>query len=184
MLSQYDQGWSGDYSSEIVNAEFFVSDRGQTDPFAEFAAFQQLIQAYAENGKHEETLCRFPARLLLFEQHGLLPAAWRDPSCPEFLAQNQAGAVQSVSLVFASGYFDSPSSYYGHVLLKFNFGDDPDEQRALDASLNYGANATDNPASPFYIAKGLFGGYTASYTRNDHFLHTYLYTNSQLRDTW
>lgn len=183
-LSQYYENWRGDYSSQIVNAEFFVSDEGRTDPLAEFSAFQDLILAYAQSGEHEETICLFPARMILFKQHDRLPLEWRDPSCPDFEEQIRPGSIESVSLVFASGYFDSPSSYYGHVLLKFNYEGSPDTPRALDSSLNYGADITDNPASLFYIANGLFGGYKASYTRNDHFLHTYLYTNVQLRDTW
>ena len=120
----------------------------------------------------------------LFKQHNLLPRDWRDPACPEFERINQPDAIRSVSLVFASGYFDSPSSYYGHILLKFNYDGSSRNQRALDSSLNYGADATDNPSGPLYVIKGLLGGYTASYTRNNHFLHTYLYTNAQLRDTW
>ena len=184
VLSHYNTNGSGRYSSEIVNVDFFVSPQGRTDPFAEFAAFKKLIIAYVTSGAHAETLCRFPARLRLLKRHDLLPPYWRDPDCPDFQQQNRPDSIRSVSLVFASGYFDNPSSYYGHILLKFNYDESVTNQRALDSSLNYGADATDNPSSPFYLVKGLVGGYTASYTRNNYFLHTYLYTNGQIRDTW
>ena len=184
VLSRYERSGNGRYSSEIVNADFFVSAEGRTDPFAEFSAFRNLILAYADRGEHVETLCRFPARLRLLKSHDLLPSRWPDPSCPDFEQQNRADAIRSVSLVFASGYFDNPSSYYGHTLIKFNYDEGLTHRRALDSSLNYGADATDDPLSPLYVFRGLLGGYTASYTRNDYFLHTYLYTNGQLRDTW
>ncbi len=184
VLGAYEETRSGGYSSSIVNADFFVSPDGRADPDAEFVAFERLIRAFANRGEHAEVLCRFPARLSLLRRHGVLPPFWGDPDCPNFEKQNRPAAIRSVSLVFASGYFDNPSSYYGHVLLQFNYVEGVTNQRALDSGLNYGADATDDPASPFYILKGLFGGYTASYTRNNQFLHTYLYTNAQLRDTW
>ena len=177
---------SGDdrFSSEIVNEEFFLSDTGRFDPTAEFDAFLQTVLTHHVNGEQEDVLCRYPARLSLLERHGLLPDAWIDPVCPEYESAIKPGQIRSLSMVFASGYFDNPASYYGHTIIKFNYAGELGDRSVLDSSLNYGADVEDSSSSPLYILRGLSGGYTASYTQNNFFLYSHLYTNSQLRDIW
>lgn len=185
ILNYYHLQTNGSYVSEIANADFFILDHGAVDPDAEFHAFKQAVAGFIRTGEGTEILCRFPARTrLLLESID----AQLDISliCPIYAEQMQPNDVKSVSMVFASGYFDNPASYYGHTLLKLNYPTSTSGSRhaALDTALNYGADANDNPGNPLYILKGLFGGYTASYSQNNYFLHSYLYTSAQLRDTW
>ena len=178
-INYYHHNITGGYTSEITNADYFVSPQGRTNPQAELDAFKNLITAYLKDGSNKETLCKFPARLTLIG----LPESNR-PICQEYIESNQPESIQSISLFFASGYFDNPSSYYGHMLLKFNYPDEVNNQTSLDSSLNYGATATNNEGSLLYILKGLFGGYDATYQRNNHFLFSNNYTNRQIRDIW
>ncbi len=178
-INYYQPGIIGGYTSEITNDDYFVSPQGRTNPQAELDTFKNLITAYLKDGSNKEALCQFPARLTLLKVQEP-----NRPICPEYMESNPPESIQSISLFFASGYFDNPSSYYGHMLLKFNYPDEINNQTSLDSSLNYGATATNNEGSVLYILKGLFGGYDATYQRNNHFIFSNNYTNRQIRDIW
>ena len=183
-LNLYKEEFNKTYESEIVNDDYFISSVGRTNPLAEFSAFKNLILRFLENGSYEKVLCRFPARMTLFEKHYGWFGEKDLPICAEYIQQNKPNLITSVSLIHVSGYFDNPSSYYGHTLLRLNYGVDMPNQTLLDSSISYGANVTDSESSPLYVVNGLFGGYEARYRRNNHFLHTHNYTNNQIRDVW
>lgn len=184
ILNYYKKKIDGKYSSEIINQDYFISLAGRTNPVAEFTAFQNIVKSYVKDGSNKKILCRFPARLTLIANNYEWFTESQRPKCSEYIETNQPQDIKSMSLFFASGYFDNPSSYYGHMLLKFNYGNDITNQSALDSSLNYGADSRDPASSIFYIIKGLFGGYSAAYQRNNHFIHSNNYTNRQIRDIW
>src|SRR3989344_2742899 len=79
--------------------------------------------------------------------------------------------VNSISLVFATGYLGNPASYFGHPLLKLNKG--LVNGKLLDITLNFGAitPAEENPV--VYVLKGLFGGYQASFSQLQFFFSPY-----------
>ena len=181
-INYYRETRRGFFTSEISNAAYFVSEAGQQNPTLEWEAFQELVWRHEQTGEGAQVLCRYPARLTLLSEFS--GRAFRRPDCPEIERQFQPSQVQSVSFVFASGYFNNPGSYYGHTLLKFNLVPGAGQTEGLEAAINYGAATTDSPGNPMYAINGLFGGYTATYTRNDYFLHSYQYTSAQLRDTW
>ena len=170
--------------SQILNDNFFVHPNGRTDPQAEYAAFVKAMDQFIAQGTGQETLCRFPARLSLIIPHLDWFSDADRPNCPDYQATLKPEQVSSISLLFANGYFDNPGSYYGHILLRFDYDDSVQNQSTLDASLNYGANITDSISSPLYLINGLFGGYEGAYKRNNSFIHTHNYTNGELRDVW
>ncbi len=182
-LNYYHKGSDGRFTSEIINDDYFVAPNGSTNPHSELVAFQQAMVRQMEVGGQEDVLCRFPARMTFMQKSDPQFSDFIRPVCETYDSVNRPDKITSVSIVFASGHFDNPSSYYGHQMLKFNYGDDVLDQPTLDASLNYGANNTDNPG-PLYIIRGVFGGYEAQYKRNNEFLNTHSYTNVQVRDVW
>lgn len=191
-LSNFNDQWMNlnhyniDGISDINNDEYFVSDNGRTNPDAELDAFISTVKSYQKNKdeKSKEILCKFPARLTLLISNVTWLSESDRPTCAVYNEKNKPKKIKSISLVFASGYFGNPSSYYGHTLLKYNYDNSVLNQKALDGSLNYGADVTDHEGSFFYILKGLLGGYNATYQRNNDFIHSYRYTNGQLRDLW
>lgn len=172
--------------SDIKNADFFIAKNGNVNPNAEYAALTSLIKKYqsAPHANDLDILCRYPARLRFFSEHADASALLITSQCQDFIASMRPDAVESISLLFASGYFDNPGSYFGHSLLQFNYAEPTQDQEQLDASLNYGADVTDSTSSPLYVLKGLLGGYEASYRQNNHFINNHHYTNRQLRDMW
>lgn len=170
--------------SDIINENYFIAKDGRTNPVAEYEAFTSVLKKYLADGSGVETLCQFPARMTyMVKKSGWFQSKDR-PVCEAYNAEVNPKNIDSISLLFASGYFDNPSSYYGHTLLKFNYNDKVLNQKTLNSSLNYGADSKKEDGTLTYVLKGLFGGYQASYQRNNEFINTHLYTNGQLRDIW
>jgi len=106
-------------------------------------------------------------------------------SCPKFSKFNQQGNIHSISLIFATGYFSNPASFYGHVLLKFNNQFNTLHQiELLDQSINYGAIVPKNENSLIYVLKGLFGGYDAAFSHDVFYRQNHIYIENELRDLW
>ncbi len=180
ILNHYDQNGV----SDIQNDNFFLHTNGQHNPLDEYMSFIDLLKKQKKNDIDNTNICRFPARVTLLKKHFIWAKQISLPICSTFLAEMKPDKIQSASLIFASGYFNNPGSYYGHVLLRFNYTKDTLNQETLNSSLNYGANSTDRDGSIAYILNGVFGGYSASYQRNNNFIHSNRYTNGELRDLW
>ncbi len=183
-LNLYKKKFNRTYESEIVNDDYFISSVGRTNPLAELSTFKNLLRGFLKNGNDKKVLCRFPARMTLFKKYFDWFSEKGRPVCADYIQQNKPDLITSVSLIHVSGYFDNPSSYYGHTLLRLNYAEDMPNQTSLDSSISYGAKVTDSESSPLYVINGLFGNYKDRYRRNNHFLHTHNYTNNQIRDVW
>jgi hypothetical protein len=180
VLNHYDKNGI----SDIQNADYFIAKDGQKNPKAEYDAFIGILREYMADGSHTEILCQFPARVT-FATHTLDWFHKKDrPYCKDYISEVNPEKIESLSLMFASGYFDNPSSYYGHTLLKFNYDGSVLNQRTLNSSLNYGADSGNEDGTLMYVLNGLFGGYQATYQRNNNFINSHRYTNAQLRDIW
>ncbi len=171
---------SRQYQSEIINADYFLAPQGQQNPEAELQTFLQILND--ENGT--ETACRYPARLSWAYQYLAHQLQRPRPQCPEFEKSSNPSTIKEISLLFASGYFESPASAFGHILLKFAPEANLFTDYFMDSSLNYGANTQGQDVGVRYIFNGLMGGYSASYQRNNAFLNTQNYTARQQRDVW
>jgi hypothetical protein len=93
------------------------------------------------------------------------------------------GDIDSISLLYATGYLGNPASYYGHTLLKFNSSHKL-QSKLLDVSVNYGAivPSGENPLS--YIFKGMLGGYDGGFSHIEFYFHNHNYGELELRDIW
>jgi hypothetical protein len=170
--------------SDVISPRFFLSPNGQEDAAAELKA---TIEAFFEpvgEDPNQHPQCRFPARYRWLQQRLSWPdVASPHPVCERYLHWARPGRFRSVSLVFATGYFSNPASYYGHILLRFDSGDVPD-QGLLEESLNFGALVPEQELPLVYVMKGLFGGYEAAFSGTQFYRHNHDYAESELRDLW
>lgn len=171
-------------SSAVKSPEFFLADDGKNAPLAELKATITALQMPAVS-PDTHAACRFPARARWLSQQ--LGHELRIPtriSCPELEKWTRDNTVESVSIIYATGYLANPASYYGHTLLKFNFKDAQDHSDLMDESVNYGAivGDGDNPVS--YIFKGIFGGYDGGFSHINFYFHNHNYGENELRDLW
>lgn len=174
------------FISAIHNPTFFISELGKTDPRLELSA---TINAFVSNNSQSQLKqyhCQFPARLLwLRTQLGEDFAVEKQLSgCEEYMEWTRQDSINSISIVYATGYLGNPASFYGHTLLKFNSIEENKSTHLLDTSLNYGAIVPDNENPVVYILKGLFGGYDAGFTQIEFYFHEGNYGEGELRDMW
>ena len=200
---EQDSGTESGLLSAIHSPEFFLHPQGAWNPRGELEATLAAFQApFNEHGQTDpgatsdppapdsppeaHPLCRFPARYLWLKQQlgdtDTLPG--QPPACPNYDRWRNHGQVDSISVVYASGYLGNPASFYGHILLKWNSPESPLTGKLDDTSINYGAiiPSGENPVS--YVLKGVFGGYEAGFTTNRYYFHNHHYGDNELRDLW
>ncbi|HEX9474359.1 MAG TPA: DUF4105 domain-containing protein [Steroidobacteraceae bacterium] len=174
-------GWR----SAIHPGDFFLDPAGAQDPLRELQATLAAFALPPTTDANQHAQCRFPARWLWLKTRlSGHPALATKVPCPAYEKWTRSDSVESLSVVFATGYLGNPASYYGHVLLKFNFREAEGQTRLLDVSVNYGAivETRDNPFK--YMLKGLFGKYDGGFSHIEFYFQNHNYGEVELRDLW
>lgn len=169
--------------SAIHAESFFLSSKGMTHPKLELIA---TLESFTGKQKVEQVHCQFPARLMWLQQNfeEISKNKYDFGVCKDYLDWSQEGRIQSISVVFATGYLGNPASFYGHTLLKFNSANQATQTSLQDNSLNFGAIVPDNENPLVYIVKGVFGGYEAGFSQIKYYFHNENYGEIELRDMW
>jgi len=187
-LVHYESGGSSlsGWRSAIHPGDFFAHPDGATDPVAELEATVAALNAAPTEDHDRHAQCRFPARLLWLKSKFKDSVTFRtDIECRSFSRWTHANDIDSISIVFAAGSLGNPATYYGHTLLKFNFGNTHAHTSLMDESVNYGAileGTDDNQIT--YIFKSLTGGYDAGFSHINFYYHDHNYGGRELRDLW
>jgi hypothetical protein len=157
-------------SRSSLESSFFLAQNGSENAEAEFLATQEFL-------KTPEGKCKYPARAIYF---GIAPEG-KGELCDRWKKWKEAISAEGIELVFAAAYMNSPSSMYGHTLLKFPRSGK--SQELLDYTFNYGANTGD--AGGFsYIWKGLTGGFSGFFSTAPFYLKVKEYNHVENRDFW
>ncbi|WCE31422.1 Lnb N-terminal periplasmic domain-containing protein [Vibrio sp. SCSIO 43137] len=181
-LLHFEQG-----SSLVTSDSFFIHPDGNINEHLELeatiAAFKRPQNAFPVD---EHPQCLFPGRLLWLKRN--LRGAVEFPlvECPRLEEWRTNNPVDSISLIFVSGYLSNPASFFGHALLKLNrpVTSEQAETPLLDISVNYGASVADNDGPIKYVTYGIFGGYSAEYTMDDFFVYDAAYAELESRVLW
>jgi len=189
-LLQYDVSRTSP-RSDIHSGDFFLTARGHQDPEAELLALIDAVYEPVPDDQNAHAVCRFPARVL-YLQRVLNVDDLPDLSCPDYEEWSGYGRITGATLIFASGSLGDPATFYGHILLKFTTnatfsGNTPRQtgrNSLLDRSLNYGAVFPKNENAAVYVVKGLFGGYSSTYTNVEYYAQLGNYVQNQDRDLW
>lgn len=179
-----DSGGDSGLISAVLSDKFFLASNGQTNPLAELKATIEALAKPQANDKNAHAACRFPARFLWLRE--VLPTAYFqqvDFNCPLYKKWLNHKEIESVSLLYASGFLGNPASFYGHTLVKFNANRNRFNP-LLDLTLNFGAIVPEDVGSVEYIIKGIFGGYDASFSHIQYYFHQSFYGDIELRDVW
>ncbi|GAA5126536.1 DUF4105 domain-containing protein [Alloalcanivorax gelatiniphagus] len=163
--------------SYVDDDNFFLAERGADDPLAELRATVLALRP-----DHAPARCRFPARYrFLAEQLN-----WRDDTpfahCADYLEWRAAVHAKRAVLVFPASYLNSPSSMFGHTLMRLDQGDD--SAVWLSWAINFGAVTTEQDNSLFYIYRGLAGGYPGRFNLVPYVQKIQQYSNMESRDIW
>ncbi|MCY1497741.1 hypothetical protein D9M68_317120 [compost metagenome] len=120
-LGHYQPARLGGWTSFVDDPDFFLAPDGAEHPQAELAATLEALYAPPGLGdRHAQ--CVYPARTRwLRDQLQLddLPQV----ECPEFQTWYRDINPHSAVLVFPAAYLNSPSSMFGHTLLRIDQAD-------------------------------------------------------------
>jgi len=178
-----ESGGSGE--SEIVSPEFFLAKNGRYDVEAELRATLEAIFFPSADDMDQHAQCRFVARYRWLKKMLAWPkSSSSEMSCLAYERWALKGEIESLSLIFASGYLGNPASFYGHLLLKFNSNRELIATDLMDQSINFGAIVPENESPLIYIYRGIFGGYDAAFSHTQFFRQNHIYVESELRDMW
>ena len=160
LLHYHQIGLFTSFESQADDPNFFLAQDGKTNPYNELTA---TIRAFlqAQQTETSSAQCQFPARLhWLSSQLG--ETYFPKHTCKEFEQWFNKIDARSITLIFPAAYLNSPSSMFGHTLMRINRLSGNND--LLDYSVNYAANADPNDNELLFSFKGLTGGYPGVFT--------------------
>lgn len=182
-LGHYETGKLGGWRSYVDDDRFFLAQDGAHHPDRELAATLEALYAPASKGD-QHAQCVYPARTRwLREQLQLtdLPS----PDCAEYKRWFQDVSPHSAVLIFPAAYLNSPSSMFGHTLLRIDQADvQSNETALLSYAVNFGAYIEGNDNSILYAWKGLMGGYPGLFAFVPYQEKLSEYRSLENRDLW
>lgn len=191
-LVHYRKSLLGPWTSEADGMNFFVASHGRSEPESELeatiAGFFDTSKRALEGDKEppQSVRCQFPARFSYLDRQLGLSALVPKQTCAEWDEFRNRVAAKSATLVFSSFYSGSPSSTYGHSLLrlnKSNGADASEHHQLLDSGVNYAAlQTTSNPI--FYALYGLAGVFRGVFSNVPYYYKVREYGDFESRDLW
>ncbi|MEB0206300.1 DUF4105 domain-containing protein [Pseudomonas sp. CCC3.1] len=182
-LGHYEARTLGGWRSYVSDTKFFLAPDGAHHPDAELRATVEALYAPLSLGdKHPQ--CVYPARTRwLKAQLNLtdLPKA----ECAEFTQWFKDVAPHSTVMIFPAAYLNSPSSMFGHTLLRIDQADvQSNKTSLLSYAINFGAYIEGADNSILYAWKGLAGGYPGLFALVPYQEKLSEYRSLENRDLW
>lgn len=179
-----DNGSSSGYASAVDDARFFNATEGATNPEAELQATLSALYRRDVSG-NDHAQCRFVARLhWLQKQLSIDLATLPEVSCLDYIEWYTMVKAQRVTLIFPTYHLNSPSSMFGHTLLRLDHSAAVEDLDWLSFAVNFGANTNAEDNSLFYAFKGLTGGYPGIFIVAPYFKKIQEYNRIEKRDIW
>ena len=183
-LLHYKQGMFGGWESQADDDAFFLAEDGKTNPEAELSASIHAMDAPVIIAD-EHPQCRFPARYhWLVDALDIDSEALQPVQCPELDLWFDTIKPGSLTLIFPAAYINSPSSMFGHTLLRVNPGDFRANSPLVAYALNYAANADATDSALIFSIKGLIGGYPGIFSIVPYYEKIKEYSDLENRDVW
>jgi hypothetical protein len=172
--------------SEADGLGFFLGRHGKVNPREELeATLARFFETAALPPGNMTAQCTFPARYHWLEQQlGFDAQRLPEQDCPRFQAWRASLDPGSVTLVYASYYFNVPASMFGHTLLRLDRKDRAEGERLLDYGVNYAAYTDPNDTAVAYAVKGLAGGYKGRFSLLPYYIKVRSYNDIENRDLW
>jgi hypothetical protein len=185
ILHYVDKGDSAaNYESEVRDRRFFLAPDGKTNPESELLA---TIAAFYNKDvtNNENAQCKFVARLNWLKQNLSIDEAYLPVvRCDKYIEWRKHVHSDLVTLVFPAYHLNSPSSMFGHTLLRLDAAQDEGNSRWLSTAVNFGANVTEDDNSILYAYKGLVGGYSGIFVTDYYYKKIQEYNRIENRDIW
>ncbi|NWB90726.1 Lnb N-terminal periplasmic domain-containing protein [Pseudomonas agarici] len=182
-LGHYESAKLGGWRSYVSDKTFFLAADGAHHPDAELKATVAALYAPASAG-NQHAQCVYPARSRWLKaqlQLSDLPAV----DCSDFNQWFKDVSPHSTVMIFPAAYLNSPSSMFGHTLLRIDQEDVQRDQTALlSYAINFGAYIEGSDNSILYAWKGLMGGYPGLFALVPYQEKLAEYRSLENRDLW
>jgi hypothetical protein len=184
-LLHYDKAGSSDeLLSQVDDARFFNAIDGKHNPKAELL---QTISAFFNTSSSDDShpQCKFVARLdWLKNKLDIDNTKLPEVTCSEYKQWRTMVPDARVTLVFPAYHLNSPSSMFGHTLLRLDPAENKKSSDWLSMAVNFGANVREGDNSLFYAFRGLSGGYPGFFIVAPYFKKIREYNRKEKRDIW
>ncbi len=169
----------------LVNDDtFFLSPSGPNSPKAEMLSTLQQLLNNTENND-QNIWCRFPARARWLSKSLNIPQnRFAQYSCVEYNEWLSTMDADSAWLIFPAAHLNSPSSMFGHTLLRLDPPQHQNSSKLLGKAINYAANIKTKDSEIVFAYKGLFGGYPGEFTIVPYHKKVKEYGLMERRDIW
>lgn len=178
------EGFNNSYVSQVDDDRFFNANDGKTNPESEL--LETISAFYRLDVKGDEhPQCHFISRLdWLKEQLSINTTTLPVVNCKDYKEWRSLIQAERVTMIFPAYHLNSPSSMFGHTLLRLDkrFGDN--ESEWLSFAINFGANPVEGDNSILYAFKGLAGGYPGQFIVAPYFKKIQEYNRIENRDIW
>ena len=173
--------FSGRYISQNDSPNFFLAKNGKSSLIAELQADLHAF-SLTDLADNQSAQCQFPARYYWLKQQ-LPELQFTDQSCSELEQWRNQLSAEHLTLIFPASHINSPSSMYGHTLIRLD-KKDPKSNKLLAHSVNFAANADPDDNELVFSWKGLTGGYPGVVSVLPYYAKTNEYSHMEYRDIW
>ncbi|WP_455807199.1 Lnb N-terminal periplasmic domain-containing protein [Pseudomonas fluorescens] len=182
-LGHYETAKLGGWRSYVSDKKFFLAPDGNEHPDHELAATVQALYAPASLGE-QHAQCVYPARTRWLKAQ-LNLSDLPTPACAEYKKWFKDVSPHSAVMIFPAAYLNSPSSMFGHTLLRIDQADvQADKTSLLSYAINFGAYIEGSDNSILYAWKGLMGGYPGLFALVPYQEKLAEYRSLENRDLW
>ncbi|MGY1889756.1 Lnb N-terminal periplasmic domain-containing protein [Pseudomonas sp. SDT291_1_S447] len=182
-LGHYETAKLGGWRSYVSDKKFFLAPDGNEHPDHELAATVQALYAPASLGE-QHAQCVYPARTRWLKAQ-LNLSDLPTPACTEYKKWFKDVSPHSAVMIFPAAYLNSPSSMFGHTLLRIDQADvQSDKTSLLSYAINFGAYIEGSDNSILYAWKGLMGGYPGLFALVPYQEKLSEYRSLENRDLW
>jgi len=171
------------FTSQVDDKRFFYAAGGNTNPESELIETIKHLFIKTEDD-NQQTQCQFVARTIwLSGQLNIDKRSLPVVHCEEYLEWRQLFQADSVTMIFPAYHLNSPSSMFGHTLLRLD-NSDKNKTEWLSYAVNFGANIDNSDNSLLYAYRGLAGGYPGIFISEPYFKKIQEYNRIEHRDIW
>lgn len=176
------KGWQ----SQIDSPHYFLSSQGKFDPQRELeATLAGLFTNTVKKPMRLTASCRFVARKQWLKKSlGELGELFPASDCPEFARYKDFFSADTLTVIFPSAHPNSPSSAFGHTLLRLDKKHQERELRLLNQSLNFAAEIPEHVSPLLYAAGGIGGGFQGRFHILPYHIKLREYGQVDNRDIW
>lgn len=186
-LLHYESNWlHPGVHSEVASSWFFLADKGASDPAAELdATLAGLFSRRLIGPRERPAYCLFVARRkFLVERLSIDTDRLPVHQCPKYQRWRSMIDPASASLVFPTAFPNSPSSMFGHTLLRIDSNRRRHGTELLSYAINFAAAAPDDKRGLGFVWKGLTGGYPGVFGLFPYYKKVKQYAWIENRDVW